>query len=185
VRNRGTVGGSLAHADLAAELPGIAVTCEAEIVAAGVSGTRTVAAADFFLGALSTSLAPGELVVELRLPAWPAQRRWAFLEFAKQRGAFALAGVALYYDVEGGLAKDAHIGVIGASSRLQRLSGAEALLNGRPVDAQNVNAAARAAAAAVDPSDDLDASAAYRRSLVGTLVERALVTASSREATKG
>jgi carbon-monoxide dehydrogenase medium subunit len=184
VRNRGTVGGSLAHADLAAELPGIAVTCDAEIVVAAVSGMRTVPAADFFLGALSTSLAPGELVVELRLPAWPAQRRWAFVEFAKQRGAFALAGVALHYDVETGLAKDAHVGVIGASSRLQRLTSAEALLNGRTVDAESIKAAARAAAAAVDPSDDLDASAAYRRALVGTLVERALGTASTRDAAK-
>src|SRR6266446_6646563 len=77
VRNRGTVGGSLAHADPAAELPGIAVTCEAELALTGSSGSRVVRAADFFRGALSTVLADDELIVEVRLPAWPAKRRWA------------------------------------------------------------------------------------------------------------
>src|SRR5437016_8799070 len=101
VRNRGTVGGSLAHADPAAEMPGIAMTCDAEIAVAGSSGSRTVRASDFFLGPLSTALADDELIVEVRLPAWPAKRRWAFEEFARRRGDFALAGVAAYYDLDG------------------------------------------------------------------------------------
>jgi carbon-monoxide dehydrogenase medium subunit len=180
VRNRGTVGGSLAHADAAAELPGIAVTCEATIVAARSSGTRTIAADDFFLGAMTTALARDELIVALRLPPWPARRRWAFQEFAKQRGAFALAGVAVYYDEEDGRAANTHIGVIGAGARPQRIGPAEAAVNGRAVDEQAILSASRAAAAAVDPADDLDASAAYRRSLVGALVERALKLAASR-----
>src|SRR5436305_3213107 len=82
VRNRGTVGGSLAHADPAAELPGVAVTCDAQIITAGGKGERTIAAADFFTGALSTALADDELIVELRLPPWPREQRWAFEEFS-------------------------------------------------------------------------------------------------------
>jgi carbon-monoxide dehydrogenase medium subunit len=180
VRNRGTVGGSLAHADVAAELPGIAMTCDAEIVAVGPSGRRATRAADFFLGQLTTALAPGELIVEMRLSSWRPGRRWAFEEFARQRGAFAMAGIALYYDEEGGVARNVHIGVIGASSRLHRLAAAEAAVNGRAVDEPTIVAAGRAAAAEIDAADDLEASAAYRRALVGTLVERALANAAGR-----
>lgn len=175
IRNRGTVGGSLAHADPAAELPGVVVTCDAEIIAVSTSGSRTLPGRDFFLGPLMTALAPDELIVELRLPPWPAQRRWGFEEFARQRGGFAMAGVALFYDVKDGLAQNAHIGVIGASSRLQRIATAEAAINGRVLDEATIAAAAQAAATAVDPVDDVDASAAYRRALVATLVERALI----------
>ena len=177
VRNRGTVGGSLAHADVAAELPGIAMTCDAEIIAAGPSRRRAIKAADFFLGPLTTALAAGELITELRLPPWRPGRRWAFEEFARQRGAFAIAGIALFYDAEGSVARNAHIGVIGASSRLHRLAAAEAALNGRAVNEASILDAARAAAAEIDAPDDLEASAEYRRALVGTLVERALACA--------
>jgi carbon-monoxide dehydrogenase medium subunit len=179
IRNRGTVGGSLAHADPAAEMPGIAVSCDAQIVVQGSAGTRIVPAGEFFIGALSTVLAPDELIVEVRLPHWPAGRRWAFEEFSLRRGDFALAGVAVYYDVDAaGCALNAHVGVIGACSRPHRLPGAEAALNGRRIDADAILDAARAAAAAVSPPDDLHASATYRRALVGTLLERALGRAS-------
>ncbi len=179
IRNRGTAGGSLAHADPAAEMPGIAVTCDAQLVLAGSSGTRVVPAAEFFTGALSTVLADDELIVEIRLPPWPAKRRWAFEEFALRRGDFALAGVAAFYDEDAsGRATNAHIGVIGACTRPHRLGQAEAALNGKVVDAAAIQSAASAASAAVDPPGDLHASAAYRRSLVGTLLERALQRAS-------
>lgn len=181
IRNRGTVGGSLAHADPAAEMPGIAVTCEAEFTLTGCSGTRKVQAAEFFLGPLSTVLADDELIVEVRLPAWPAARRWAFEEFARRRGDFALAGIAAYYDLDGaGRAANAHFGVIGACHRPHRLAKAQAAFNGKPVDGQSILAAAKAASAEVDPPEDLHASAAYRRSLVETLLERALVKAEKR-----
>jgi len=174
IRNRGTVGGSLAHADPAAEMPGIAVTCDAQIVVAGPKGTRTIAAGQFFTGALSTVLADDELIVELRLPAWPAKRRWAFEEFSRRRGDFALAGIAAYYDLDGTRAVNAHIGVIGACHRPHRAPQAEALVNGRRLDAASIQAAARALEAALEPPSDLHASAAYRRSLAATLLERAL-----------
>ena len=175
IRNRGTVGGSLAHADPAAEMPGIAVTCDAQILVAGPKGTRTIAAGSFFTGALSTVLADDELIVEVRLPAWPRQRRWAFEEFSRRRGDFALAGVAAFYDLDGTRAVNAHVGVIGACHRPHRVPQAEALLNGKVLNEAAIQAGARALEAALEPPSDLHASAAYRRSLAGTLLERALM----------
>jgi carbon-monoxide dehydrogenase medium subunit len=180
IRNRGTVGGSLAHADPAAELPGIAVTCDAELAVVGASGRRTIPAAEFFTGPLTTVLQPDEIVTELRLPSWPANRRWAFREFAGRQGDFALGGVALYYDAdELGRAHDPHVGVIGACSRPHRLPSAEAALAGRTVDEPTIRATAEAAGTAVDPPDDLHAPAIYRRALVSTLTERALRAAAA------
>lgn len=180
IRNRGTVGGSLAYADPAAEMPGIAVTCDGEIIIMGGAGERRVRAADFFLGALTTSLEPGEIITGLRLPAWPKDRRWAFEEFARRRGDFALAGTALYYDLDSrGRAVDAHVGVIGASDRPRRLAEAERAINGSAVDADAIAAAAEAASREVDPLEDFHAPVAYRRALVETLVARALTRAAS------
>jgi carbon-monoxide dehydrogenase medium subunit len=179
IRNRGTVGGSIAHADPAAEMPGIAVTCEAEIAVMGKAGARTIKASDFFLGALTTALASDEIITEVRLPAWPAQRRWGFQEFARRRGDFAMAGVAAFYDVVSDKATNVHIGVIGIGDKPQRLAAAEATLNGRAIDEATIEKAAAAASAAVEPQDDIHGSAAYRRALVGTLVERALKSAAA------
>ena len=180
IRSRGTVGGSLAHADPAAELPGIALTCDAEIIAVGRNGIRCIAARDFFVGPMMTCLAHDELVTGLRMPSWPPLRRWAFEEFARQHGAFAMAGIALYYDLRDGVATNVHIGVIGASAALQRLTPAEAVLEGRIVDAAAMLETAQAAAAAIDAVNDIDAPAAYRCSLVETLTGRALQRAATR-----
>jgi aerobic carbon-monoxide dehydrogenase medium subunit len=175
IRNRGTVGGSLAHADPAAEMPGIAVTCDAELKLIGPAGSRTVAASGFFQGALSTVLAEDEVLVEVRLPPWPEQRRWAFEEFARRRGDFALAAVALYYDVDAaGHASNAHVGVIGACHCPHRLTAVEAVLNGRAIDAATISAAAAAAEAALDAPSDLHAPGEYRRALYASLLETAL-----------
>ncbi len=175
IRNRGTIGGSLAHADPAAELPGVAVTCEGEITLAGSAGSRTVAADKFFTGPLSTLRRPDEIITELHLPYWPSHRRWAFREFARREGDFALAGILLFYDKDdSGAVGNAHVGVIGACHRPHRLREVEALLNGRVLEERLIRRAAAAAAEEVDPPDDLHADAAYRRGLVATLVERAL-----------
>jgi carbon-monoxide dehydrogenase medium subunit len=180
IRNRGTVGGSLAHADPAAEMPGVAVTCEAEISVVGAGGSRVIRAADFFLGALTTALAPDEIIVSVRLPAWPAGRRFGFQEFARRRGDFAMAGAAVFYDTDAaGRATNAHVGVIGVADRPLRLPKVEAVLNGRAVDAATIAEADRVAAQSVDPDDDIHASAAYRRALTGTMVERALISAAA------
>lgn len=180
IRNRGTVGGSIAHADPAAEMPGIAMTCDAEIAVVGKSGARVIQAADFFQGALTTALTTDEIIVEIRLPAWPAGRRWGFQEFARRRGDFAMAAAAVFYDQdERGKARNAHVGVIGVGDRPLRLTAVEDVLNGESIDEATIAKADAATSAAVEPQDDIHASAAYRRSLVGTMVERALKSAAA------
>ena len=180
IRNRGTVGGSIAHADPAAEMPGIAMTCDAEIAVVGKSGAHVIQAADFFQGALTTALTTDEIIVEIRLPAWPAGRRWGFQEFARRRGDCAMAAAAVFYDQdERGKARNAHVGVIGVGDRPLRLTAVEDLLNGESIDEATIAKADAATSAAVEPQDDIHASAAYRRSLVGTMVERALTSAAA------
>jgi carbon-monoxide dehydrogenase medium subunit len=175
IRNRGTVGGSIAHADPAAEMPGIAVTCEADIIVASKAGTRIIRACDFFQGALTTALNNDEIIVEIRLPAWPAGRRWGFQEFARRRGDFALAAAALFYDSEAsGKAANAHVGVVGVADRPLRLPSVEAVLNGATIDAATIARAEAATSAAINPDSDIHASGAYRKALAGTMVERAL-----------
>ena len=115
--NRGTVGGSVAHADPAAEMPGIAVTCEAKIAVIGAAGERVIAANDFFQGPLITALKPDEIITQIRLPAWPKGRRFGFQEFARRRGDFALAAAAVFYDEDGGKKiRNAHVGAIGSAT---------------------------------------------------------------------
>jgi aerobic carbon-monoxide dehydrogenase medium subunit len=179
IRNRGTVGGSMAHADPAAEMPGIAVTCEAQIAVLGKGGARTIAAVDFFRGPLMTALKPDEIITEIRLPAWPTKRRFGFQEFARRRGDFALAAAAVFYDEDGGKARDAHVGVIGVADRPLRLPSVEAVINGQNIDVAVIARAEAAASAAVDPSHDIHASGAYRKALVGVMVERALKDAAA------
>jgi aerobic carbon-monoxide dehydrogenase medium subunit len=175
IRNRGTVGGSLAHADPAAEMPGVAVTCEAEITVVGNAGARVIAAADFFLGTLTTALASDEIITAIRLPPWPAGRRFGFAEFARRHGDFALAGAAVFYDRDDGAkARNAHVGVIGVADRPLRLAAVEKVINGGVIDAETIAAAAAVASATVDPPDDIHGSGAYRRAIVGVMVERAL-----------
>jgi carbon-monoxide dehydrogenase medium subunit len=183
IRHRGTVGGSLAHADPAAEMPGFAVTSELEIVAVGAGGQRIIAARDFFVGPLETSLQSDEIIVEVRIPAWKAGRRWAFEEFARRRGDFALAGVAVTYDPDAQeRVGNAHVGAIGVGSCPLRLTSVEGFLNGQPLSDAVVEEAGRLAAAAVDPMDDVHAEADYRRALVAALTERALQRASGTQA---
>src|SRR5437899_3277414 len=178
IRNRGTVGGSIAHADPAAEMPGIAVTCDAEIAVIGTAGPRVSRADDFFIWARTPALAADEIITEIRLPAWPAQRRWGFREFSRRRGDFAMAAAAVFFDVDdAGKACNAHIGAIGVGERPVRLPDAEAEVNGKAVDVAVSERAGRAASASVNPQSDIHASRAYRKSLIGTMVERALQSA--------
>jgi carbon-monoxide dehydrogenase medium subunit len=137
-----------------------------------------VPAEKFFTGALSTALSHDELIVAVRFPFWPKQRRWAFDELSRRRGDFALAGVAVFFDLDSaGRAANTHVGVIGAADRPFRLRAAEAQVDGTRVDAESIERAATAAMGALDPRSDLHASGAYRRALVGTLLERTLARA--------
>jgi carbon-monoxide dehydrogenase medium subunit len=174
IRNRGTVGGSLAHADPAAELPGIVVTCEADIVVRGSAQSRVIAAGDFFRGALTTALQPDEIVTEIRFPAWPRQRRYGFREFARRRGDFALAAAAVTFEQAEQKFRNVGIGAIGVADRAIRLAAAERVLEGREVTDVAIAESAAAASAATDPADDIHASGAYRKTLIGVMVERAL-----------
>ena len=180
IRNRGTVGGSIAHADPAAEMPGIAVTCDAEIAVVGKSGARVIRRRSFFVGALTTALEPDEIIVEIRLPAWPARGAG---DSRNSRAAAAISRwrrAAVFYDQDAsGKARNAHVGVIGVGDRPRRLAAVEAVLNGSAIDEATIAKAEAATSAAVDPQDDIHASAAYRRALVGTMVERALKSAAA------
>jgi aerobic carbon-monoxide dehydrogenase medium subunit len=174
IRNRGTVGGSLAHADPAGELPGIAVTCEAEIIALGKAGPRVFAAADFFRGALTTALGPDQIITEIRFPKWPRQRRFGFREFARRRGDFALAAAAVMFDDPAQKFRNVRIGAIGVADRPIRLAEVERALEDRPISEAAIAGCAVAASAVVNPADDIHASGAYRKTLIGVMVERAL-----------
>lgn len=181
VRNRGTVGGSLAHADPASEMPCIAATCEAELRLLGPGGERRVKAAEFFLGPLTTALADDEIILDVRLPPWPAGRRWAFSEFARRPGDFALAGVAAFYDLDAReRACNAHIGVVGACYYSKRLPLAERALQGKLVDPETARSVAKIASEEADPTGDFHAGVEYRKALVATLLERALLEAAAR-----
>src|SRR6266446_3589256 len=163
-----------------ADLRGIRISAKSVTLGAMVRW-RDIEDDDFFQGALTTALTPDEIIVEIRLPAWPAGRRWGFEEFARRRGDFAMAAAALFYDQSAdGKGRNAHVGVAGVADRPLRLPSAEDVLSGRAVDQATIAEADAAASAAVDPQDDIHASAAYRRALVGTMVERALKRAAAR-----
>ena len=179
IRARGTFGGSIAHADPAAEMPGIVVTCEAKIAVVGKSGARVIEATNFFQGPLMTALKADEIITEIRLPAWPAKRRFGFQEFARRRGDFALAAAMLFYDEDGGKARNAHAGAIGVADRPLRLTAVEQVLNGNKIDEAIIAKAEAAASASVDPADDIHAGGAYRKALIGVMVERALKSAAA------
>jgi carbon-monoxide dehydrogenase medium subunit len=181
IRNRGTVGGSIAHADPAAEMPAIAVTCDAEIVVVGPAGRRSIPAVEFFVGPLLTMLTPSEIVVAVRLPPWPRQRRYGFEEFARRQGDFALAGVAVFYDQDAdGRIRNSHIGAFGVGDTPLRLSAAEQTLEGEKPNATAFAPVVQAGMAGVTPQGDIHADARYRRALLGTLLDRALQRANER-----
>jgi len=181
IRNRGTVGGSLVHADPAAEWGALVHALDAELVIAGANGTRSVAPEDFFVGILTTAVEPEELLVAVRLPAWPRGAGWSFVELSRRHGDFALAGVAcrLQLDAEG-RCLDARLGLIGLGDTPLRGRDAEAVLAGERAGPELYRAAADAAARGIEPMNDLHASADYRRQLTRVLVADALAQAADR-----
>ncbi len=180
VRNRGTIGGSLAHADPAAELPMVATLLDAEIRTRSAAGPHTHDARDFFTGPLSTVLADDEIVTEVFLPALPPRTGSAFAEFSLRRGDFAIAAVAATVTVADGRITAARLAVAGADERPLRLDEVAASLAGQCFDADLVETAARLAGESVNPFTDLRASADYRRHLVAVLARRVLTEAHAR-----
>jgi aerobic carbon-monoxide dehydrogenase medium subunit len=185
IRSRGTVGGSLAHADPAAELPAVAVALDATLTAVSARGRRDITAAEFFRGYLTTALDPDEMLTEIRIPAAGAHTGAAFLEVARRRGDFALVGVATQVTMADDLVADARICVSGVGQIPCRCPEAEALLAGaRPVQAVLARAA-DAVRASVWPGSDVHATAAYRTDVAGTLAARALAAAARTAASAG
>jgi carbon-monoxide dehydrogenase medium subunit len=179
IRTRGTFCGSLAHADPSSEWCLVAATLGATMVARSTRGTRELAADEFFDWAMTTNLAENELLAEVRLPLLPADTRFGFYEFSRRAGDYAIAMALVTYRLEGGVMADVHVGIGGAEGRPRRIAEAEAALSGKAPSLQVFAAAADAAAAAVDPMEDLQANAKYRRDLVRTVTRRALERAAA------
>ena len=181
IRNRGTLGGSLAHADPAAELPMMALLLDATMEVSAPAGSRRIAAREFFRSALATDLGDAEMLVRVELPFLLPGTGWGFEEVARRAGDFALAAAAatLTLGADGKVA-EARLAVMGAHDTPFRIAAAEALLAGEPPGGEAVRTAARAARDAVEPYDDLHASADLRRHLVEVLSRRALEAAAAR-----
>ena len=178
IRNRGTIGGSLCHADPSAEWPALCLACDAGMVLQSSTGTRRLQAAEFSLGLFTTALAANEILVQVNFPAWPETRRWGFQEISRRHGDFAIVGVACVLDVDaGGVCTAARIVVFGAGDTPVLLEDAAAELTGRAPADHHVRSAARAACGAIECRSDQHASADYRRELVQALTARALTQA--------
>jgi len=181
VRNRGTIGGSLAHADPAADLPATVLALEAEIVATGPGGRRAIKAADFFLGFFATALGPDEIVTEIRFPLAPSRTGSAYQKVANQASHYAIVGVAAVVTLGGdGKCQSVRVGVTGTSGTAYRATEAEAALAGRAPDAGAIAAASELATKGVNALSDIHASSEFRLHLTRVHTRRALELAVSR-----
>jgi CO/xanthine dehydrogenase FAD-binding subunit len=181
IRNRGTVVGSLCHADPSAEMPLLFVLLDGTLVATSPVGTRHIAAADFFQSFLTTSRRQDEIVVEARLPVLPVGAGFAFDEVTRRHGDFALVGIGCVLSLDGsGRVQNIRLAACGISDRPVRLKAAEAALNGSLLAAGDLAAAARASADAVTQTDDMNTSMSYRRRVLSGLIQRLVPIAASR-----
>ena len=181
IRNRGTIGGSVAHADPAAELPTLLVALDGEIEARSSRGARTIAAADFFDGFLTTTLRPDELLTEVRFPGLPAGGGWSIQEFSRRSGDFGVVTVAVTLAAgSNGAISEARVAFGGVAGTAVRAPSAEAALAGQTPSAELWKAAGQEAAAVLDPPGDLHSTPEHRRHLAAVLAERALVEAYGR-----
>jgi len=182
IRNRGTIGGSLAHADPAAELPAVARALDAEFVVRGPSGERVVPAAQWFEGYLTTSRRPDELLVQVRFPAAGQGTGVSFQEVARRHGDFAIVGLAVSLVLSGGVISDARLAFAGLSYVPARAAAAEELLTGERPSAELFDEAARRATSDIDPPGDLHGSPDYRKTVAAALVRRGLRAAADNAA---
>jgi carbon-monoxide dehydrogenase medium subunit len=177
IRSRGTIGGSLAHADPAAELPAVALALGAEFVVRGQSGERVIPAAEWFEGYLATSRRPDEILVEVRFPAAGPDTGAAFQEVARRHGDFAIVGLAASLSFADGAISDARLAFSGVADVPVRAADAEEFLAGERPSPEVFEEAARRATAGLDPPADLHGSAEYRKKIAATLVRRGLQAA--------
>lgn len=183
-RNRGTVCGSLAHADPLAELPAVAVALDAQFVLTGAAGKRTVGAQEFFVAELTTSIEPGELLEEVHFPISPPKARCAFVEVGNRKHGFAIAGIAAQIELDGDRCIGAWLAGMGFGPAPTRFSACEQMLTGVRLSSSLLREVGEAACAMVDPATDIHADAWYRKKLAGVLLHRALnqATASEKQA---
>lgn len=174
VRNKATVGGNLAHADPANDHPATMLAYNAQVVARGPKGTRTIAIDDLFVALFETSLAPGEILTEIRIPRPSGASGGAYLKIERKVGDYAVAAVAVQLEVAGKTIKSARIGLTNVSSIPMRAKNAEAALAGKPATDDVLEAAGKAAAAECDPSADLRGQVDYKRDMVRVLTKRAV-----------
>jgi carbon-monoxide dehydrogenase medium subunit len=179
IRTRGTFCGSIAHADPAAEWCSVAVALDAEMVVESRNGTRVIAAKNFFKGIMTTALRDNELLTEVRLPILPNDTRAGFAEFSRRAGDYAVAMAVGSYRLKGGIMSDMRIAIGGAEAAPRRMTEAERTLIGRPPNLGTFQAAAHIAVKAIDPLDDANVSADYRREIARAMVVRALEAASA------
>lgn len=179
IRTRGTIGGTLAHADPSAELPAVFAALDGRVVLRSTRGTRTLGPDEFFLSYLTTALEPDELLVEVRLPAHD-RAGWAFVEVARRHGDYALVGVAAVVEIDDGRIARARLAFTGVGACPVRIGELEQAVAGKPPTDQTLTEAGRIATARLDPETDIHASAEYRREVAGVLTERALKLAVDR-----
>lgn len=180
VRNRGTIGGSLAHADPAADYPGAVLALDAEIVAMGPKGSRTIPAGKFFVDLLTTALTPSEIITEVRVPVLAKGTGVAYLKHPHPASGYAVVGVAVVLSMSGGKVQRVAIGINGVSGKAYRASAVEKALQGQAADEKTVAAAAARAADGVDVQSDLYASEEFRAHLATVYTKRAVLLAASR-----
>lgn len=181
VRNVGTIGGSLAHADPAADMPATALAVGFEFVCEGPKGRRTVKADDWFKGLMSTAVGDDEILVEIRVPAWPAGSGGAYLKFPHPASRFAVVGAAAMVTLDGnGVCTKASVGITGAGTKAVRAKGVEAGLTGKTLDQATIEAAAQKAAEGVDVQADLQGSVEYKSHLCRVFARRAIEAAVKR-----
>ncbi len=180
VRNRGTIGGSLAHADPAADYPGAILALDAEIVAAGARKSRTIPARDFFVDMLTTALQPAELITEIHVPILARGTGTAYVKHPHPASGYAVVGVAVVLTLSGGKVQRAAIGINGVSGKAYRAAAVEKALQGQALDEKTVAAAAAHAADGVDVQGDLYASSQFRAHLASVYTKRAVLLAASR-----
>jgi carbon-monoxide dehydrogenase medium subunit len=180
IRNRGTIGGSLSHADPAAELPMLAVFYGATIKVQGSNGRREIAAEDFFVSALTNCLDPDEIVFEIDFPVLASHAGWAFEEVARRFGDFALACIAVSFEVLDDRIADARVAVMGVADTPRRLREAEQALKGARRGPEAAARLAEIVRSCLSPPSDIHVSSEYRKNLIGALAERAFTTAWTR-----
>ena len=182
IRNKGTIGGSLSHADPAAELPMLAVFYGATIKVQGPEGRRDIPAEDFFISALTNCLDPEEIVFGIDFPVLTSHTGWAFEEVARRFGDFALACIAVSFELLDGKIADARVAVMGVADTPRRLRDAEAALQGLQGGPEAAAGFAEVVRSSVTPQSEIHVSAEYRKSLIGALAEKAFATAWTRAA---